>query len=173
MSLFESVVLKRDTDAEVTCSDTACDGYTFAILCSTVTCPFLTTSLRTAINDLVTSVNALWKASITDSKVIFVDIDEAFEDHRFCETAASQRAQRLNAWLFTFNPFTNSGLNQTLTCDPDLTASCNPPNSTTLDFGEMSTVADFGSVGRPFHPKREGHTAIEGALKAAISSQFS
>lgn len=70
--------------------------------------PRLTKKLRSDMNALVLTVNAKLRKTInainsdfTRDKVIFVDFDDAFEGHRFCEPNVTEPDyERVDTWFF-------------------------------------------------------------------------
>ncbi|KAI0460323.1 SGNH hydrolase [Xylaria acuta] len=70
--------------------------------------PRLTKKLRSEMNALVLTVNAKLRKTIdainadfTNDKVIFVDYDNAFDGHRFCEPNATEPDyERVDTWFF-------------------------------------------------------------------------
>ena len=110
-----------------------------------------------------------------------MDIDDAFQGHRFCEPAKSQRAQRLNSWFFTFNVFTNdktidpNAPDSNIDCDLDNDDRCGDtldPSLAPYVIGDGQLHTLDGARTRPFHPKKDGHRHIEIFLKQSIKAHF-
>ncbi|KAI8634678.1 SGNH hydrolase [Xylariaceae sp. FL1651] len=82
-----------------------CDDMSFGIWWNG---PKLTKELRSSMNALVLTVNAKLRQTInninsgfTKDKVIFVDYDNEFEGHRFCEPNVTEPAyERADTWFF-------------------------------------------------------------------------
>ena len=167
--------------------DPACDNYGLRIAFG----PLMKRPLRKALNDLVLHINSKIEEVVKHSnepKAVFVNIDSAFQGHRFCEPNDSSgylgnRKQRINSWFWSFSIFDNYSLppgtppNSPLACDPDMDVNCADPQLGNPEYGSdvhgigvysPSDPLDSASATRTFHPKKLGHTAIKDIIKDAI-----
>lgn len=153
--------------------------------------PYLSTALRQAFNDRVGAVNDLYsKIASSDQfkdKVRYIDLDSAFQGHRFCEPGASH-ADQLNTdtnfdkvYLWNLNyPWQVSGSG----APSDAAAAGNPSAQDIAPIfpaGGSGGVTAWGSGGgegnvpgngwrlRPFHPRYTGYTAIKNAIFAQMT----
>jgi GDSL-like Lipase/Acylhydrolase family len=130
---------------------TACDGVTFSI---TDPEQFLTHQLRRELNDLVRMLNHVIRSAAEASGAEYVDIDQMFKGHRFCEEGVSEpNNSRSETWFF--NLHYNSG---------------NARKSEVAHQAHSQEVLSAGlgkwyvDIARVFHPTKEGHCGIRDAI---------
>ena len=123
-----------------------CDNVTFS---KTDTKQVLSKKLRKDFNDLVLLLNEVIKAAARIHDIGYIDIDAAFEGHRFCEAGITEPYDGNNTWFFNARTGrTDSRLFPT------------PMPQQTLRTGP---IEDFADMTRVFHPTSIGHTAIKNA----------
>lgn len=150
---------------------------------------YLSVKLRTDINALVSSVNNLYKNTITENfakQARFIDIDSGFSGHRFCEPGMTKADQYVkdtkdtNVWLWNLNFFVSYA------DDADDTAYQNgnmtQARAQLLLGTDTDVTAWSGSGGpggndpsngwrlRPFHPKYSGYTSIKNSILAQLKT---
>ena len=86
--------------------DTGCDSCSFAVFAnyrntpgSGSPAPDMATTLRAGINTLILNVNSAIQnviSTMNNPKLVYVDIDDSFEGHRWCEPTSSFKAQNDN-----------------------------------------------------------------------------
>ncbi|OAA54429.1 esterase [Cordyceps fumosorosea ARSEF 2679] len=132
--------------------------------------PKLKQDLRSKMNRMVLNVNHRIQQAIdtineafTEPRVLFVNYDDAFEGHRFCEPGVVEPDYMRNeTWFFLVGGEDNDG--STMPHEPL------PPNSTLGDpeillrAGEVAAQNSMWYVptyyGKTFHPRTKGHMAI-------------
>jgi hypothetical protein len=146
--------------------------------------PKLSVQLRTDLNDAVVRVNKVLQRVVTDvadSRVKYVDIDAAFEGHRFCEDKHSSDDQYINpdVWLWNRNfpsqdPKAVGSVNVTalhaFLANGEIAGSQSYVGGPGLGYemqGDANAASGSdGGIGgqvwtqRPFHPKVGGTQAI-------------
>jgi hypothetical protein len=150
--------------------DPACDNWSFGIWGGKQ--PKLSTKLRRDINMVIDTGRSMYEWLINhimfNPKVLYIDVNDAFGGHRFCEptTEGTIQAQNANSWLWDL---------ELPGCLPLSSEEGGKyENSTTL-WPFCRKCGDIGSTGefqRPFHPKRAGHEAIKNYLKSALKEEF-
>ena len=150
--------------------DPACDNWSFSIWPGKE--QKLSTQLRREINGIIDTGRALYDHLINSetksNRVRYLDINDSFNGHRFCERTdeGTQDAQNRRSWLY--------GLDW-----PE----CVPIATKQRRMSEMEAAfrltwpafcrkcGDWGQLGevqRPFHPKAAGHMAIKEMLKGIL-----
>ncbi|OAA71946.1 esterase [Akanthomyces lecanii RCEF 1005] len=149
-------------------ADTAeCDDYSLGMWWRG---PKLKRDLRRKMNRMVVRVNRRIEQAVrvingafTEPRVLFVDYDDAFEGHRFCEPQVVEPDYLRNeTWFFLVGGQDNDGSTM-----PHVPL---PPNSTLedpwqlLQGGEAAALNSMWYVptyyGKTFHPRTKGHMAI-------------
>jgi hypothetical protein len=151
--------------------DESCNDWSFGIWPGKR--PRLTTELRQAINKVIDDGRVLYDLVINrlmfNPKVRYIDINDAFHGHRFCEptAAGTYEAQVENSWLYAF-------------AWPD----CIPleARAQILDDGiqvdrwpsicrQCGGLGELGEIQRILHPNAAGHTAIKAAVKELFQKE--
>ncbi|KIX03421.1 uncharacterized protein Z518_06973 [Rhinocladiella mackenziei CBS 650.93] len=79
-----------------------CDHATFS---QTKPLDYLTKSKRKALNQLVSMLNDVIQAMAEVHGAVYVDLDKAFEGHRFCEEGVKEPdIERSETWFFNLSP---------------------------------------------------------------------
>ena len=137
---------------------TNCDNVTFS-----VTNPeqFLTRQLRRGLNDLVKMLNHVIRSAAEASGAEYVDFDEIFKGHRFCEDGVSEpNNSRSDTWFFNLH------------YDRD---SVRKAETTPYAHVQEVIVPGFGKwyvdVAKVFHPTKEGHGGIRDAIIKHLKSE--
>jgi hypothetical protein len=110
----------------------------------------LTRSLRAQLNDLIGRLNDVIEAAAKAHGAEYVDIDGAFEGHRFCEDGVPEPApDRKDTWFFgkRYAKGSRAGKGDE---HQDMTQRMFP-----------NPFKDFFDFARTFHPTSLGHTAIK------------
>ena len=107
----------------------------------------LTRPLRTELNDLIDRLNDVIEAAARVHGAEYVDIDGAFEGHRFCEDGVLEPApERRDTWFFSMTYDRSSG--------------ASPPDDM-LQQLFPTPFKGFFDFARTFHPTSPGHAAIK------------
>ena len=163
---------------------TQCNDVTFKAHGSFWHANLLTVEFRQTLNELSRAVNVALQAAINDvnvaspGRVIYVDYDALYQGHRFCDRIEPNPLDP-ETWFFTLGSKDNelmtfldsiprfhevmSGVSELLVGDEEFfrltaDAAINDP------IKQENSVAVY----RIFHPKSEGHRAIEGVLKESV-----
>lgn len=157
-----------------------CDGESFGAI-PLVHQPKLTKVVRRAINGLTTDLNNLYSKIMsgwtTHHGMRYVDIDAAFDGHRFCEEPTdSQKPWWHSAQYYgDFVHIWNLSPPQLDTADASKTTVQMPPPDgltysapTAISASSGSGGENSGSALRPFHPKPAGYTGIKDAIIAQM-----
>lgn len=129
----------------------ACDSVTFS---RTDPGQFLTRKLRRELNHLVKMLNHVIRSAAEAHGAEYVDIDEIFQGHRFCEEGVSEpNNSRSDTWFFN------------LEYD---SATAGKSEDTLRAHSQEVISAGFGrwyvDVARVFHPTKEGHAGYRDAI---------
>jgi hypothetical protein len=109
----------------------------------------LTLPLRAKLNDLINRLNDVIEAAARAHGAEYVDIDNAFEGHRFCEDGVQEPAPgRKDTWFFGTGYASESGA-ENRGHQHEITQQAFP-----------NPIKDFFDFARTFHPTSLGHTAI-------------
>ena len=118
----------------------------------------LTKELRVMLNDLVTMLNNVIEMTCKVHGAEYVNINQAFEGHRFCEEGVDEPdEQRNETWFFTSGQHEAKGVSDSL-----------PLGQHTISHSPFKEVLDFTRFARTFHPTSRGHKAIAEQLVAQI-----
>jgi lysophospholipase L1-like esterase len=130
---------------------TACDGVSFS---RTDSKQYLTSQLRRKLNQLVRMLNHIVRSAAEASGAAYVDIDETFKGHRFCEEGVHEpNNTRSDTWFF------NLHYDGTIVSKAEATRHYHRQEVLSTGVGR-----GFVDVTRVFHPTKEGHTGIRDAL---------
>lgn len=130
---------------------TACDGVTFSIRNPE---QFLTRQLRRDLNHLVRMLNHVIRSAAEAAGAEYVDMDEMFEGHRFCEDGVSEPdGMRSDTWFFNLDY--GSG-------NERVAEEVHHAHSQEV-FSDVLGKWYVG-VTRVFHPTKEGHGGIRDAV---------
>jgi len=128
-----------------------CDSVTFS---QTNPEQFLTRQLRRELNQLVRMLNHVIRSTSEAAGAEYVDIDEMFEGHRFCEDGVSEPDNsRLDTWFF------NLGCDDSHAGESE--ASHHPSSQEILLARSGKWYANVAKV---FHPTTHGHGGIRDAI---------
>ena len=148
----------------------------------------LTIELRQALNKLARDLNTAIQTGIAGvsnpAQVVYVDYDQAFETHRFCDRP-EPNPDDPDTWFLTYKVKQNDlASGQFLNSIPRIRDLTDDPSSVPLteeEFFQLITDAagdnddqlqlgiDTVSV---FHPKPAGHQAIEDILEKAVGRAY-
>ena len=167
--------------------DLSCNGWTFGVFPGKK--QYLNKELRHAVNDIIDAGRTLYDYLINhflfDPRVRYLDINDAFAGHRFCEPTKGNnwQDQVANSWIWSLEwptciPLGMSIEGEELWRRSD-EFSFRKIESWIGDDGEPAPECpgfcrncggwnELGEAQRPFHPKPEGHEAIKNLLKATI-----
>lgn len=121
---------------------TECDGITFA---RKRPGQYLTRSLRRELNQLVSMLNNVILSATEANGAEYVDIDEIFQGHRFCEEGVNEPdISRKDTWFFN------------LDYDSD--------DEHAQEVLSARWGKGFVDITRVFHPTKEGHAGIRDAI---------
>ncbi|CEJ81358.1 hypothetical protein VHEMI01489 [[Torrubiella] hemipterigena] len=129
--------------------------------------PKLKKELRQQMNDMVQEVNARIKKSVkiinagfSEPRVFFIDYDDKFEGHRFCEPSVVEPDYTRNeTWFFLVGGQDNGEA----ISDPTKVPMETPPDNEEIKIqNSMWYVPTY--YGKTFHPRTEGHKAIQQAI---------
>lgn len=142
--------------------------------------------LRARMNELILSLNSVYSSTISgwrspggrNQHAIYVDIDSAFQGHRFCEAGASYNDQYYGDAVYFWNlMFTVSreaewsGSNLTncheIPSGSDFVSIGKDMNNT-LSTDDYGITGSGGVIGRTFHPTLWGHAGIAHNMIAAL-----
>jgi hypothetical protein len=129
-----------------------CDNVTFS---QTRPLDYLTKRKRRDLNQLVMMLNDVIKATAQLHGAVYVDIDHAFEGHRFCEQGVMEPdLNRMDTWFFNVPPpqvgrHGDNSVSQQLLSDKEQI----PDPETVPEWPEMRKW-------RVFHPTGLGHHGI-------------
>jgi SAGA-associated factor 73 len=127
-----------------------CNNSTFS---QTRPLDFLTKKKRRDLNQLVTMLNTVIKATALLHRATYVDIDHAFEGHRFCEPGVIEPdLEREDTWFFNIPPG-DLGMLAHGAQQPFLGQTSMPDPEGAPEWPQMRTW-------RVFHPQPAGHTGI-------------
>lgn len=159
--------------------------------------------LRQRMNQLLSDFNKVYSDTVgawkptngRDQRAVFVDVDSAFEDHRFCEPGASYNDQWYGSAVWVWNLMytasrysTASSSNLTnlndisSSADTDAIGKSISENLSSDGNNASDTVDANGSSGsdenpstgwqrRPFHPTSWGHWAIANKMVQALYAE--
>lgn len=120
---------------------------------------FLTRELRKDINELVRLLNTVIEGATSANGAQYVDIDEPFTGHRFCEDGVQEPdISRTDTWFYSLN-----GTSPKLHSE----GSGSRFPETFVDNLQKTigtTSSDFEQFTRVFHPTPDGHTAFADAI---------
>lgn len=128
-----------------------CDDATFS--CRQPRQP-LTRSFRRELNQLVRMLNHVIRSATEAAGAEYVDIDQAFEGHRFCEAGVREPdVFRSDTWFFNLHSQQAAGFETRLR----------------QDEGQQERVTTgqemgLGDVTRVFHPTSQGHSGIRDTI---------
>lgn len=111
---------------------------------------YLTKGMRSSFNAIVDMLNDVIRASAEAHGVEYVDIDELFEGHRFCEEGVREPSNTNQTWFFNLRypaPTSDNADQQILPGGP---------------------IQDYLDMTRAFHPTAQGHEAISRTLASII-----
>ena len=133
----------------------------------------LSHKLRRDLNTLVRMLNKVIKDGAEAHGAIYVDIDQAFEGHRFCERGVDEpRADWTGTWFFREAPRSSMS-------NMGWTDSYKSMTSSAISFGDAqkqitsrpaTTSVRFLELTRTFHPTIEGHKAIAERVLEVLES---
>lgn len=130
----------------------------------------LSQKLRHDLNELVTMLNDVIRASVEAHNATYVDIDEVFEGHRFCEKGVTEpHPDWEGTWFFRETSRETQGL------APDFVLKrankVYAPLDTERDLQSVisSSLGRFAELTRTFHPTVEGHHAIADKILEVLS----
>lgn len=135
-----------------------CNGTTFSVK---EPYQYLTQGLRKDLNDLVRLLNTVIQGATIANGAEYVDIDNAFTGHRFCEEGVNEPdASRIDTWFYNLD-----------TENFQLRFPNKATQSHEINFGSQQKVflagkSDFEEITRVFHPTPEGHEAIANVIFA-------
>jgi lysophospholipase L1-like esterase len=130
---------------------TACDGVTFS---RTDPEQFLTRQLRRELNDLVRMLNHVIRSAAEASGAEYVDIDQMFKGHRFCEEGVSEpNNSRSETWFFNLHYDSASARKS------EASHQAHSQEVFSVRLGKW-----YVDVARVFHPTKEGHGGIRDAI---------
>lgn len=110
---------------------------------------YLTRGLRTRFNAIVGMLNDVIRATAEAHEVEYVDIDELFDGHRFCEEGVKEPSNTNQTWFFNLRyPSRESD-------DADQQVLPTP-------------IEDYLDMTRAFHPTALGHEAISRKLASMM-----
>lgn len=110
----------------------------------------LSNKLRRTMNSLVDLLNDVIQGSAEANNAVYIDIDELFEGHRFCQNGTTEpRPDNSDTWFFRAAR-AQSGMAL--------------PNN--FDY---HSVSSFFDLTRTFHPTTEGHEAITHKIELVIA----
>lgn len=131
---------------------TTCDGVTFSIRNPE---QFLTRQLRRDLNHLVRMLNHVIRSAAEAAGAEYVDMDEMFEGHRFCEDGVSEPDDmRSDTWFFNLEY--GSGNERVA---EEVQRGAHSQEVFPDGFGKW-----YMGVTRVFHPTKEGHGGIRDAV---------
>ena len=134
----------------------ACDGATFSI---TNPEQFLTRQLRRELNHVVEMLNRVIRSAVEASGAEYVDINEIFEGHRFCEEGVSEpNDSRTEAWFFNLD-YHSKNVAETFHHG-------HPQEILSAGLGDW-----FVGGTKVFHPTKEGHGGIRDAIVKHLSNE--
>jgi hypothetical protein len=117
----------------------------------------LTRPLRAKLNDLISRLNDVIDAAARAHGAQYVDIDGAFEGHRFCEDGVPEPVpDRRDTWFFSMTYASDNGVGK----------GENPPDIVQQIL--LNPFKDFLDYARTFHPTSLGHTAIKDEIPRQI-----
>lgn len=120
-----------------------CNGVSFS---KTDPSNLLSQTLRASLNELLTMLNNVIKASAEAHGAMFIDIDPLFSGHRFCEDGITEpRLDNEDTWFFR-------------QARSDKKTGLLSSSQDTLDL--RNPFKDYADLTRTFHPTRNGHAAI-------------
>ena len=119
----------------------------------------LTKSLRREFNNLVRLLNDVISSTCAASGAEYIDINQVFEGHRFCERGVVEPSKRDETWFFNIDYDDNSGLGS------DAIFVTQEDHQKRLP----GPIKDFFDLTRTFHPTDAGHRAIANCLVAHMT----
>ncbi|KAK5938568.1 hypothetical protein PMZ80_008757 [Knufia obscura] len=147
----------RSFDAETD----QCNGVSFSL---TNPANVLSNELRRDFNELVVMLNDVIRASAEAHGAVYVDIDAAFEGHRFCEPGVREpRPDNEDTWFFRETPQRHSAM-----ADGFLRS-----NSEQEPVSMRHPFRRFADLMRSFHPTVNGHAAISERIVDVLKAQMS
>lgn len=128
-----------------------CDRATFSIKNPE---QFLTRQLRQDLNHLVKMLNHVIRSTAEAAGAEYVDIDEIFKCHRFCEDGVSEPDKsRSDTWFF------NLDYDSDHASGPEARHHPHSQDVFTAGFGKW-----FVNVAKVFHPTKDGHRGIRDTI---------
>jgi lysophospholipase L1-like esterase len=129
----------------------ACDTVTFS---KTSREQFLTRQLRRELNQLVRMLNHVIRSTSEAVGAEYVNIDEMFEGHRFCEYGVSEPDNsRSDTWFFNLDYDSNHA------SEVEAGDHLHSQKIFSAKFGKS-----FANVAKVFHPTKNGHEGIRDAI---------
>ena len=123
----------------------------------------LSNKLRREFNALVVMLNDVIRASAEAHGASYVDIDTAFEGHRFCERGVTEpRADNEDTWFFRETP------SQGVATVEELQRGRYDRQSLLV----TNSLKKFADLTRTFHPTVNGHAAIAKKIIEAVRVQM-
>jgi hypothetical protein len=115
---------------------------------------FLTRRLRRELNQLVRMLNGVIRGAAEAAGAEYVDIDTAFEGHRFCEEGVREPDnERSDTWFFNL-----------LYHKAEAGEAQNTRHDQSQEVIPATSVDGFTDVTRVFHPTENGHGGIRDAI---------
>ncbi len=128
-----------------------CDGVTFS---RTDPEQFLTRQLRRDLNSLVSMLNHIIRSAADAAGAEYVDVDEMFEGHRFCEDGVSEPDNsRSDTWFFNLD-FGGANVRRA-----EATPHAHSQKVFSAGLGKW-----YMEVAKVFHPTKQGHGGIRDAI---------
>ena len=154
---------------------TWCNGHSFGV---GSTWPPLSQYLRNDMNLLTKTFNGAyssWAKAYPTKNVRYVSIDEAFEGHRFCDVGFNSIwGQYFDSEIWFWNVVPpNFAVSQSLNASSfERALQVAVGGDTVVDFsaGVGTGTVPNGWKLRPFHPKEDGHGAIEKVIVAQMQA---
>ncbi|KAL8979053.1 MAG: hypothetical protein Q9205_005523 [Flavoplaca limonia] len=164
-----------------------CDGVTFEPNYDPIKPEYLTKERREEMNDLALELNKVLKGAAEsfaeDQHVYYVDIDAAFEGHRFCDRDEpspddpetwffnwyTEDDPKVAEWIekMAFVKVAEEGGDTGIRTDADFINALSEAAGDNPDEGTLSLLSDTVRV---FHPTTKGHQGIRDEFKKAIAA---
>lgn len=103
----------------------------------------LTNELRRSFNQMVRMINDVIRAATEAHGATYVDVDNLYDGHRFCEEGVTEPSHRNETWFFNI----------------DFSKKAVPPTEDAQGVLH-GPIKDFFDLTRTFHPTSLGHKAI-------------
>ncbi|KAL8896606.1 MAG: hypothetical protein Q9207_007639 [Kuettlingeria erythrocarpa] len=145
---------------------------------------YLTMEKRRALNAIARDLNAALATAVerasmdAPNRVFFVDYDEQFEGHRFCDRD-EPNPQDPDTWFFAFGS-NEASVGRFLHSIPQIDRLLSGQTNETMTYDDFFRVVSEAAGGnreksengvgtfRIFHPKLAGHVAIERVLRQVV-----